>query len=215
MEAGMAVWTRNSVVLFAGVAALAGLLAGCRVEKTTNGDSKDVKIETPFGGMNVKTNDSDVLTSIGLPAYPGAVAVKEDTGNDHAHSADVDMSFGAFKLRVKAADYRTDDAPEKVEAFYREGLKRFGDVIACKNNQAIGSPAKTAEGLTCDDKHGGHVTVDDDASKHLMELKAGSEQHQHLVTIDRDSGGTKFSLVVLDLPGKITYDSDDNSDKRQ
>lgn len=207
--------TRNSVVLFAGVATLAGLLAGCRVEKTTNGDSKDVKIVTPFGGMNVKTNDRDVLASIGLAAYPGAVSVTTDKGNDHAHSADVDMSFGAFKLRVKDADYRTDDPPDKVEAFYRSALLRYGDVITCENNQAVGSPAKTAEGLDCDNKHGGHVSVDNDTSRHLMELKAGSEQHQHLVTIDQDGAGTKFGLVVLDLPGKITYDSDEDDNSRR
>jgi predicted small secreted protein len=212
MEAGM---TMRSFVLCASVAALSGLLAGCRVEKTTNGDSKDVKIVTPFGGMNVKTNDADALAGIDLPAYPGAVAVKKDSGNDDNHSANVDMSFGGFKLKVKVAAFRTDDSPDKVESFYRDGMKRFGDVIVCKNNQPIGSPAKTGEGLTCDNKHGGHVSVNNDTSNHLMELKAGSEQHQHLVTMDQDGGGTKFSLVVLDLPGKISYDGDVDSDKRQ
>jgi hypothetical protein len=212
MEAGM---TTKSVVLLAGLAVVSGLLAGCHVEKTTNGDSKDVKIVTPFGGMNVKTNEADVLGAIGLPAYPGAVAVQEDTGNDHAHSADVDMSFGGFKLRVKAAGYRTDDSPDKVEAFYRNGLKRFGDVITCQDNRAVGSPAKTGEGLGCDNNHGGHVSVNNDTSRHLMELKAGSEQHQHVVTIDQDGGGTKFGLVALDLPGKISFDGDVDSDKRQ
>jgi hypothetical protein len=210
MEAVMA---RNSVVLFASLAALAGLLAGCRVEKTTNGDSKDVQIVTPFGGMNVKTNDTDVLGSIGLPAYPGAVAVNKD--DDKHKSADVNMSFGGFKLRVKVAGFRTDDSTDKVVAFYRDGLKKFGDVISCHDNQPMGSPAKTSEGLGCDNNHGGHVTVEDKPSTHLIELKAGSEQHQHIVTIDPDGGGTKFSLVALDLPGKITYDSDENTDKRQ
>jgi hypothetical protein len=186
MEAVMA---RNSVVLFASLAALAGLLAGCRVEKTTNGDSKDVQIVTPFGGMN-----------------------KDD---DKHKSADVNMSFGGFKLRVKVAGFRTDDSTDKVVAFYRDGLKKFGDVISCHDNQPMGSPAKTSEGLGCDNNHGGHVTVEDKPSTHLIELKAGSEQHQHIVTIDPDGGGTKFSLVALDLPGKITYDSDENTDKRQ
>lgn len=206
--------TMKSVALFAGAAALAGLLAGCRVEKTTNGDSKDVNIATPFGGMHVKTNDADVLSGIDLPGYPGAVAMNKDD-KDH-HSADVDMSFGGFKLRVKAADFRTDDAPDKVESFYRNGLKRFGDVIACRNDQPIGTPARTPEGLTCSNTKNGHVVVDSPDS-HKLELKAGSEQHQHLVTIDPDGGGTKFSLVALDLPGKVTFDSDsdDNSDKRQ
>jgi hypothetical protein len=211
MEAGM---TRNSVVLFAGVAALAGLLAGCRVEKTTNGDSKDVKIVTPFGGMNVKTNDQDVLGEIGLPAYPGAVAVNKD--DDEHKSANVDMSFGGFKLRVKVASFHTDDPTDKVEAFYRNGMRQYGDAILCQNDRPVGSPAKTAEGLTCSNTQNGHVVVESPSS-HKIELKAGSEQHQHLVTVDPDGSGTKFSLVSLDLPGKFTYDSDDgdNTGRRQ
>ena len=45
----------------AGVAAAGlavALLAGCRVESDKHGDSDDVKISTPFGGMQVKTNDA-------------------------------------------------------------------------------------------------------------------------------------------------------------
>jgi hypothetical protein len=212
MEAGM---TRNSVVLFVGVAALAGLLAGCRVEKTTNGDSKNVNIVTPFGSMHVKTNDADLQASIGLPVYPGAVMVRDDEEDNR--SADVDMSFGGFQLHVKKVKYGTPDSPGKVEAFYRNGMKSFGDVIACRDNHAVGVPAQTSEGLTCDNGHNGHVTVDDRGGSNQMELKAGSKQHQHLVEIESDGSGTKFSLVSLDLPGKITYDGDDsnNGDKRQ
>ena len=204
---------RSSFVLFAGAAALAAMLAGCRVEKSTHGDGKEVNISTPFGGMHVKTNGADVLASIGLPGYPGAQAVNDD-GNDN-RSADVDMSFGGFQLRVKKADYRTDDSPEKVEAFYRDGMKRFGDVIACRDNHVVGSPARTVEGLTCEnneDKH--HISVDDHSGNNQLELKAGSEQHQHIVEIEPDGGGTKIGLVVLDLPGKMTSGSE-NDDKRQ
>ena len=205
--------TRNSFAALAALGVAAMLVAGCRVEENRHGDSKDVKIVTPFGGMNVKTNDAAVLGSIGLPAYPGAVSVNKD--DDKERSADVDMSFGDYKLRVKVASFRTDDATDKVEAFYRDGLRRFGGAIACRNNQAVGSPAATVEGLTCDDKHGGHVNVDDNQGNHQLELKAGSDRHQHIVTIDPDGGGTKFSLVALDLPGNITFGDDNGGDRRQ
>jgi hypothetical protein len=204
---------RNSIAALAAMVVAAMLVAGCHVEENEHGDSKDVKIVTPFGGMNVKTNDADVVGSMGLPAYPGAVAVNKD--DDKHHSADVDMSFGDFKLRVKEASFRTDDATDKVEAFYRDGLRRFGGAIACRNNQAVGSPVATAEGLTCDNKHGGHVNVDDSSSNHQLELKAGSEHHQHIVTIDPDGGGTKFSLVAVDLPGNITFGDESGGDHRQ
>lgn len=106
---------RIAVWAVAGIVAMP--IAGCRVEKSTHGDSKDVTISTPFGGMHVKTNGQDVPASMGMAVYPGAQAVYDD-GNDN-QSADVDMSFGHFQLRVKKASYRTNDAPDKVEAFYR------------------------------------------------------------------------------------------------
>ena len=85
-------------------------MSGCHVENNKNGDNKDVKIATPFGGMQVKTNDASVPGDIGLPTYPGATITKKD--NDHdSQSADVNMSFGSFQMRVKAVSYRTDDSP--------------------------------------------------------------------------------------------------------
>jgi hypothetical protein len=198
----------QQVAVWVAMGMSAAMLAGCHVETNKNGDGKDVKISTPFGGMQVKTNDADVLDSIGLPAYPGAQVVKQDKDNG---SADVNMNFGSFHLRVKAASFRTDDSPDKVEAFYRNGMKRYGDVIACRDDQVVGTPARTFEGLTCENQKQGHIMVQDNPSKHKLELKAGSQQHQHIVEINADGGGTKFGLVALDLPGKMT--SDDEGDK--
>ena len=45
-----------------------------------------------------------------------------------------------------------------------------------------------------------------------LELKAGSKVHQHIVSIDRDGGETKFGLVALDLPGKFYSDDEDSGD---
>lgn len=185
--------------------AIAGtvLMSGCRVESNKHGDNENVKIATPFGGMQVKTNDDTVLEGMGLPAYPGAVLVKKD--NDHG-AADVNMSFGSFHLRVKAASYRTPDSPDKVEAFYRKALGRYGSVIECSNDKPVGEPTRTEEGLTCDnDKR--HVEITDDVSR-KMELKAGSKQHQHIVAINPEGTGTKLGLVALDLPGHFSGDNE-------
>jgi hypothetical protein len=185
--------------------AIAGtvLMSGCRVESNKQGGNENVKIATPFGGMQVKTNDATVLEGMGLPAYPGAVVVKND--KDHG-AADVNMSFGSFHLRVKAASYRTPDSPEKVEAFYRKALGRYGSVIECSNDRPVGEPTRTEEGLTCDnDKK--HVEISDDMSR-KMELKAGSKQHQHIVAINPEGSGTKLGLVALDLPGHFTGDNE-------
>lgn len=175
------------------------MTSGCRVESNKQGGNDNVKIATPFGGMQVKTNDTTVLEGMGLPAYPGAVLVKKD--KDHG-SADVNMSFGSFRLRVKAASYQTPDSPDTVEAFYRKALQRYGDVIKCSNDKPVGEPTRTREGLTCSDNNK-HIEIDDDMSK-KMELKAGSRQHQHIVAINPEGTGTKLGLVALDLPGHFT-----------
>jgi hypothetical protein len=181
------------------------LISGCRIESDKRNGNDNVKIATPFGGMTVKTND-DAVEGLGVPVYPGAELVKKDKNNG---AADVNMSFGSFQLRVKAASYRTQDSPDQVTAFYRKALGRYGDVIQCQNDKPVGSATSTAEGLTCDNEKNNHVYVNDDESG-KMELKAGSKLHQHIVAIDPEGNGTKFGLVALDLPGHLSFgDKDD------
>src|SRR5580692_7860195 len=182
------------------------LVSGCRIESDKRNGNDNVKIATPFGGMTVKTNDAAVVEGLGLPVYPGAELVKKDKDNG---AADVNMSFGSFQLRVKAASYRTQDSPDQVTAFYRKALGRYGDIIQCQNDKPVGSPTHTAEGLTCDNEKENHISVNDDMSG-KMELKAGSKQHQHIVAVDPEGNGTKFGLVALDLPGHLSFgDKDD------
>jgi hypothetical protein len=158
-------------------------LTGCTFEQKGSSGNEDVKIKTPLGGLKVKTNEAVVAAETGLPVYPGAAVVKKDKDNG---AADIDMSFGSFHLRVKAVSYRTPDAPDKVMAFYRKGLARFGDVIECRDEHPVGTPSKTSEGLTCDNDEKNHVNI--------------GNPPQHIVSIDKESGGTKFGLVALDLP---------------
>jgi hypothetical protein len=194
----------------------AALTLGCRVEsnKSSSGNGDDVKIATPFGGMSVKTDDSDIAKSTGLPIYPGAVLTKKKNKDDHNDgAADINMSFGSFQLRVKAVSFTTIDPPDQVLAFYKKGLARFGTVIQCKDHTAVGTPTSTPDGLTCsDEEKDSHVHVDDDVSG-KMELKAGSKQHQHIVAIDPQDNGTKFGLVALDLPGHFSFGDKDDKDK--
>jgi hypothetical protein len=187
------------------------LVSGCRIESDSHGDNNNVKIATPFGGMSVKTNDAAV-EGIGLPVYPGAVLVKKQKDNDGA--ADINLSFGSFQLRVKAAQYKTPDSPDQVSAFYHKALGRYGNVIECQDNKAVGSLTQTAEGLTCDNDHENHITVDKDISG-KVELKAGSKQHQHIVGIDPDGSGSKIGLVALDLPGHFSFGDSDKDKEKQ
>ncbi len=184
------------------VAALAGvaLLAGCsvHVNKGEADEHKDVSIHTPFGGMEVHKDDAGAM-DVGLPVYPGAVLAPSHDDGDK--SADVQMGFGPWQLRVRVANYVSGDAVGKVQAFYRKALGRYGAVLTCRGEQTIGEPAATPKGLTCRDEHSGKASgMADDAS---LELKAGSERRQHIVAFETKGGpGTHFSLVALSLPAK-------------
>jgi hypothetical protein len=199
----------DKTVVMATMIAATALMSGCRIESDKRNGNDNVKIATPFGGMTVKTND-DAVANLGLPVYPGAEMVKKE--KDHG-AADVNMSFGSFQLRVKAATYRTQDDPGQVKAFYSKALGRYGDVIECQNDKPVGMPTHTSEGLSCDNEKENHISVNDDVSS-KMELKAGSKLHQHIVAIDPEGNGTKFGLVMLDLPGHLNFGDNDNQHKQ-
>jgi hypothetical protein len=200
----------KQIVLAAAVLATAAI-GGCRVDSHKEGNNENVSVATPFGGVKVKTNDAAGVEGIGLPIYPGAELVKKK--DKDSGSADVNLSFGKFQLRVKAASYRTSDSPEQVNSFYRDALKRYGSVIQCNHDQPIGTPTRTEEGLTCSDNDKKHVNVESSPSA-KFELKAGSKQHQHIVAIEPENAGTKFGLVALDLPLGLSGGEGD-SDARQ
>ena len=186
----------------AGLVLLALTLAGCRVHNHQSSDGgKDVDIATPLGGLSVKTDSATVQRRLGLPLYPGA-APEQRKGDDNS-SADVDMNFGSFRLRVLAMGFTSADAPAKVEAFYRASLAQYSDVIKCRHHQPVGLPVRTGLGLTCADDnhvHSGKSNDVDPDSDNDMELKAGSRSRQHIVSLQPEGTGTKFGLVSLELP---------------
>ena len=193
--------TREATILVVGLALAAGM-AGCRVhvDKDANGEDKNVQVDTPFGGVHVNT-DQTSATDLGLPAYPGAEQVRD---NDKHKSADVHLGFGEWELRVRAVSYATADTQEKVTAFYKKALGRYGDVITCQGNTPVGTPTTTSEGLSCADDKNTKVQIDRGdygTGKNSLELKAGSKRHQHIVGFEEPKDGkTRFAMVALDLP---------------
>src|ERR1700733_2442573 len=187
---------------------LAAGIAGCRVQvdKGANGDQKKVQVDTPFGGIHVNT-DQTSAADLGLPTYPGANIVND---KDNEKSADIHMGFGEWELRVKVVNFSTPDSQDKVVAFYKNALARYGDVITCKGTTPVGTPTQTSEGLTCEDDKNNTSTVQIDrgdygGGENSLELKAGSKRHQHIVGFNTSaSGQTRFALVALDLPAGAT-----------
>jgi hypothetical protein len=181
------------------------MIAGCRVQvdKGANGEDKNVRVDTPFGGVHVNTNQT-TAADLGLPVYPGAQTVSDD---DKHKSADVHLGFGEWELRVRAVSYATPDKQDQVLAFYKKALARYGDVITCQGNSPVGTPVATSEGLTCADDKGKNVKIDRGdygSSDNGLELKAGSKRHQHIIGFENPKDGeTRFALVALDLPADL------------
>jgi hypothetical protein len=193
-----------------GCLAVAAGVAGCRihVDKGANGEDKNVQVDTPFGGIHVNT-DQTTAADLGLPVYPGAEIVRD---KDNDKSADIHMGFGEWELRVKVVNYSSPDGQDKVTAFYKKALGRYGDVITCQGNSPVGAPTATTEGLTCsEDKHA-NVQINDHGKnfgyhpdRDGFELKAGSKRHQHIVGFESpEPGETRFALVALDLPTDVS-----------
>jgi hypothetical protein len=200
---------RNWALFAMAALALTAGLAGCKinVQKSANGQDKNVQVETPFGGVNVATNHL-TAADVGLPVYPGA-KIAQDNQNDK--SADVHVGFGKWQMRVRVVNYSTTDGQEKVVAFYKKALGRYGDVIACQDDSPVGTPTVTSEGLTCSNKGQPVIQVNGDSASYGTSsgrsgfaLEAGSKQHQHIVAFKSSAPGqTLFTLIEVELPSDM------------
>jgi hypothetical protein len=193
---------RDNSPSIAWIAALAAvmLLPACKVnvKQGANDQEKKVDIETPMGGIHV-SKDADVRDT-GLPVYPGA-RPKEKTGDGDEKSANVNITGMGYGLRVVALEFESADPPEKVAAYYKNQLSKYGAVLQCHASKLSGSPtiyegknSHSSSELKCDGDDNGKV----------VELKAGTEQNQHIVSVQRsDSGnGSNFALVRVQTHSK-------------
>jgi hypothetical protein len=187
------------LLLLAVAAASIMLLGACSIHEShgEGSQAKKVDIVTPFGGIHVNAHDVDPK-STGIAVYPGATMVEKEQGNDSANVS-VDSSF--FGLKVVALKFRSNDPPDKVLSYYRDQLKSYGSVLECQGKSAshtVGKPGESHE-LTCDDRHEG-VNINVDASG--TELKVGTTDRQHIVSVKPSGGGSEFALVYVQTRGK-------------
>jgi hypothetical protein len=180
----------------AGLAALL-LLPACsvNVKKEADGQDKQVDIHTLLGGVHV-SNQADVA-DVGLPVYPGATLEDKDSDGSNK-SANVNVSGFGYGLKVVALEYKSDATPAKVLSFYRDQLKRYGNVLECHTSRGnwnvnMGSHGSenSSNELTCEGSGGNDI-----------ELKAGKQDDQHIVAVRSEGGGSSFSLVYVRTHGK-------------
>ena len=178
------------------------VLGACRINVNKDDEkegAKHVDIQSPMGDLHVSEN-ADIHDS-GLDVYPGARPAPKDNSDDEK-SANVNLSLPGFQMKVVAAEFISDDAPEKITAFYDKQLQKFGKPIRCDNRYRLGFNVDSrkddalSQPVNCDEK-----TKSGDG----VEMKVGTEGNQHIVSVKSNANGTRFALVYVRMhTGKDT-----------
>ena len=144
--------------------------------------SQGVEVTTSKGSLTAK-NQAD-LKEIGVPAYPGS-RLRADSNESPRATLGLWVSEKGFRL--VALKYESPDGPDKILAYYRKALARFGTVLQCPGGTT------TSSGLTCKDHEMKAGEVD---------LMAGSSETRRIVGVEpAPGGGTRFELVYLRTKG--------------
>jgi hypothetical protein len=186
----------KSRVLIAIAFALWLSVLACSVHvKNQDGDggNQKVDIDTPIGGIHV--NEQADAHDTGLAVYPGARQVPKNDSD--SKSANVNISSSLFGVKVVAVEFQSDDAPDKIIAFYQDQLKKYGSVVECHTDKHGGDL-----NIKAGDNSHNPVTCKSGESGKVVELKAGTDDNQHLVSIEPSGKGTNFALVYVLTRGK-------------
>jgi hypothetical protein len=186
-------FNRNLIAKLSLGALLAALcvLPACSINANDKGKDgeKQVDIKSPIGDLHV-SEQADIRDA-GLTLYPGAKpAPKEDS--DDKKSANVNLSLPGFSLKVVAAEFLSDDAPDKIIAYYNKDLQRYGKPIQCHGGWNGGhanydNKEEMSKPVSCGNEGGGDA----------VELKVGTEGNQHIVSIKPNRQGSRFALVYV------------------
>ena len=185
----------------AAILAALALLPACSVNVKDHGDDGDSKVDisTPVGGIHVDENAD--ARDAGLPVYPGARPKPKSKDGD-AKSANVNLSAFGYGLKVVALEYESDDAPAKVLAFYQDQLKKYGNVLQCHGRRFKVDDDVPMIGGQKGYVVGGNLKCDSDDNGKTIELKAGTDDNQHIVSVDPEGKGSDFAIVWVRVRGK-------------
>ena len=178
--------------LLAALFATLCLLSACSITANDHGKEgeKHVDIKSPMGDLHV-SEQADIRDA-GLTLYPGAKPAPKDDSDDKK-SANVNLSIPGFSLKVVAAEFLSDDAPDKVIAYYDKELQKYGKPIQCKGAWS-GGHVESSPGKEEGSKP---VSCGNNGSGDSVELKVGTEGNQHLVEVKPNRQGTRFALVYV------------------
>lgn len=168
-------WFRGGalLVLCAGVAAGCGLLASAARGQQEKG-----------AGITMAADAEE--KDVGLPVYPGSRRHKDDEKESPGVNFGLWGGGSGFKLAVLKME--SDDSMEKIAAFYRKKLGKYGKVLDCSHATTDAGKEQNAKQLTCQD---------DKPEKGELLFKAGTKSDQHMVAIQPAAHGSLYQVVHL------------------
>lgn len=179
--------SRFLLVALASMFCATGLLAQ-QPQANPDKEKHGFRMQTDSGryGAGAQRLDPKLL---GVGIYPGARVDERESGGK---GADLWLDWGQEGIRLYVEKYVTSDPSEKVVAFYRKQLSRYGVVVECRDGKPV---AKVDSDLKCDDdaKEG-----KDNAEHKTIELKAGTESRQHVIGVTPREKGTDFQIVYVE-----------------
>ena len=166
-------------------------------QKTSDDQDKQVDIHSSVGDAHVGNDPNS--RDLGLPIYPGGRLRKHDENRTGANFSILTQAFG---LKFVVANYDSDDSPEKLIAYYRDKLKKYGKVLECHTTEHPGDLHMDAGDH--DSNQSKELKCEGDNTGSVIELKVGAEDNQHVVAITpADSGkGSTFELIYIYARGK-------------
>jgi len=192
---------------------LAAALALPGFAQDSGTQNKNLDIRSSVGDLHVGS-DADARKT-GLPLYPGARLKSDDEKNNN--QANLSLLTDAFGMKLVVANYESEDAPGKIIDFYRDKLKKYGKVLECHTHKHGGNVEMHDDDMDSGDEKnadkndnknnkidGSKELKCDENSGPVTELKAGTEDNQHVVAVEpRDAGkGSTFALVYVRTRGK-------------
>jgi hypothetical protein len=174
-----------------GLSLVAALALGSLLAPTA-ARAQDKKDDDGFSaGVNLSAKAD--AKDVGLPIYPGSRPHKDNS--DDSSAGKFGLWGGSIGFKMALLKMETDASPDKVAAFYRKALAKYGKVLDCTNAPALTEAQKDANEksntLACDDDH---------APAGSFIFKAGTHDEQRIVSIELLAGaasGTNYSMVYL------------------
>lgn len=179
---------RTSLTFYAAFFAL--LLAARPLAAQDQKNSQQSDNDKDSIGFNLGKNAS--AKDVGLPIYPGSRRHQDNSDDSPALNMGLWGGSSGFKLFVLKME--SPDAPDKVAAFYRKALAKYGTVLDCthpppSSGNSDDSNKKSAKALTCEDEK---------PKSGEISLKSGTKAKEHAVGIQPSGSGTLYRLVYVE-----------------